>query len=93
MAEPRYVERLVDDMIKHKVINEDERQLAEFILEYMARGPDAINTQEREQWFNTLKKNGCIDKQGRLIADDDIDTFQIMLWMLCAEGIITRHEG
>ncbi|MEB3861193.1 MAG: hypothetical protein GSR84_03110 [Desulfurococcales archaeon] len=87
------VQRLVDDMIKHKVINEDQRELAEFILEYMEKGREAVNTQEREQWFNTIKKNRCIDEQGRLIADGDIDTFQVLLWMLCAEGIIARYEG
>ena len=82
------IKSIVAGLVKDGVINDDDAPVAEFVLEYMARGRDAVNTEQRQQWYENMKSGGCVDEQGRLRAAGDIDVFQLLLWILCAQGFI-----
>ena len=93
MAEKKTVKSIVRELVAKGVIGESDAGVAEFLFDYLAFGRDAVNTPERKKWYENLKSSGCVDGQGRIIADsDEVDAFQIAIWILCAEGLIARRE-
>ena len=79
---------ILNTLVKEGIINEDDRELASFILEYLSTGKWIISNESRRGWYENLVRNGCVDGRGRLIATGDVDETQLSLWMLCATGAI-----
>lgn len=63
-----------------------------FLIDYIKRGVDAVDTPERRVWYENLKRGGCLDENDRLIMSMDDVIVQFALWKLCARGLVRMVE-
>jgi len=86
------VKEITNEMIKATIIGEDDREVAECILSLII---DGKHLSKCSKYFDTMKKNGCMTEDGKLIASKDLvegktDTLglELALWVLSAKDYI-----